>query len=1311
MLPKILLIIVSLFMLNSVMAYSGDGSVNNPFQIKNWTDLNNTRNTFTYIYQEDANVSYINSSEYFLYANYTKPTGASQIYTLWKMKVYGVIYNAACTPDEYIYNFSIPNGCWNYGDKLMFRYHWGIIQVNQFGALMYNVNAECYSGSSWEQIYYDQWTWVWGYTPDTSGNPALLTTDGNWSTGAGWNNKSQSWASDIRYSNGIGCTPLGIYEEAINWSISPNFILMNDLKSSDIDYIGLGNNWTPLNTLTKFDGNNHIIYDLIISSGSNIGLFGTTNDISNLGLLNCSITGSQGIGSIGSANIGIINNSFANCTLAATNDPNGREVGGLVAYNYGTISNSWTSGNIGVDSYYSGGLVAKNYGNIFNCYSSSSISGGSAGNFDAMGGLVGLNNGVINTSYATGRVFSSAGWRADGGLVGRNYGEIINSYSTGSTLLTSQNGALVGWFSDGTIINSYSLFRHGTFVADTPAWNTSAITSSYYPNETISSYGGIGKTLDQMTLLSTFVNWSIDLTPINFNNNFYPYLGFSVGLKNFIWYIWDGTLQKGNFMINSFSNGLTTETFNFNELAFNYVDSNNITHYYTPVNFTRYLNISKYSHITGASINFSGFYYPRQDSPQESSSSYSTINISGNEWNDNNFSTYSPTSAIPTGDVGWIYVNYTKPIDMLDMPSSDDALIYSFWFIYTNTSEINPMFIDNTKIKYYPDKVVLAIKLNSSSDSKVYFYIHNGTSWNLFDSVSNNGQSSHNSNRIYEERMVWTQPIYPRNLTLEIGTPDGVNEWEYKDKLYKTNVRSPDLKFAINNYLSNCSTNVCFVPFLFTNQGYGHLRYSAIQVNYDSIPKVELVTPNDETSTLPTSNFICNSTDKTNLKNTTINIWNSTDLYFSETKNISSLNNLTTFSITFSTTGQYTWNCLTTNNNSYSNSQETNNTVNVDVEFITQDSPINNKWLNNNNLIINCTAVGINLDSAFLFGNFTGVWGLNQTINNIVSGVTNQFQLNLTDGSYLWACAKNKTSNSSIVFSPYNYTLNIDTVLPNMNNMTIITTPNSNQIWVLTNITDNNLDSCRYSIGTGTQTSFICNEQLLITAPGFGTFTLYTYGRDKAGNENTQGLFFTTSLTTGSVISGGSSSSSLATADWSMTTESNDKVYLLQMSSGSSREKILLFNNNGNSIRNIKLRCAFVSGSYDMCQNIIYESDIKLPVLKGSSTLSTFTVDVTNEIPNGNYVVDLIALDDLGNEDIISINIQVSAFGVIADTFVKLTSSKDIAGVQVPYIIIFTAMIIPTGFGSYTLTKKRRFSIGISLGVAFIISFIILSYI
>jgi hypothetical protein len=169
-----------------------------------------------------------------------------------------------------------------------------------------------------------------------------------------------------------------------------------------------------------FDGHGHTILHLAINGGDYLGLFGamaSEAEIKNLGLEAANIIGA------------------------------GRNIGGLVGWNSGSIATSYSTGSVSGNSLV-GGLVGANGGNISASCSSGSVSGTGT----SVGGLAGSSSGRVTNSYSTGWV---SGDLSVGGLVGSNSGSITASCSSGSVSGTTCVGGLVGW-NRGPVTYSYS---------------------------------------------------------------------------------------------------------------------------------------------------------------------------------------------------------------------------------------------------------------------------------------------------------------------------------------------------------------------------------------------------------------------------------------------------------------------------------------------------------------------------------------------------------------------------------------------------------------------------------------------------------------------------------------------------------------------------------------------------------------------------------------------------------------------------------------------------------------------------------------
>ncbi|MEN6386474.1 MAG: GLUG motif-containing protein [Phycisphaerales bacterium] len=167
-------------------------------------------------------------------------------------------------------------------------------------------------------------------------------------------------------------------------------------------------------------------------------------------------TNSDYIGGLVGSNSGTINNCYAMYTVNGS-----RFVGGLAGHNYlGSIINCYSRGNTN-GSAYVGGVSGCNYsGNISNCYSTGTVNSTPSGTPTTcyVGGLSGYNYGDISNCYSSCMVsFVGSNLSYTGGLVGFNIsgGNISKCYSTGTiTSSTSSIGGLTA-SNSGTIVNCF----------------------------------------------------------------------------------------------------------------------------------------------------------------------------------------------------------------------------------------------------------------------------------------------------------------------------------------------------------------------------------------------------------------------------------------------------------------------------------------------------------------------------------------------------------------------------------------------------------------------------------------------------------------------------------------------------------------------------------------------------------------------------------------------------------------------------------------------------------------------------------------
>ncbi len=277
------------------------------------------------------------------------------------------------------------------------------------------------------------------------------------------------------------------------------FIQTADIDASSTSSLNNGHGLSPIGNETinftgTYDGQEYIIDGLFMDyrsnndNSDNIGLFGyaSGSEISNLGLTNADVTGSD-------------------------------RTGGLAGYCSDTsISNCYITGEIS-GNYYTGGLVgySNNSSSITQCYCySGSVSGWTTG------GLVGKNNNASTISYS----YSTLGTISSGlnaGFVGVNStgSSITSCYTSGAGIYPSDGaGFVVTNENNSSIDNCYNTkVTNGENVAGFALSNTSGSTiTNCYTAGSVEGYGDISSFVEytSSTLISNCF-WNGDLTWTN----------------------------------------------------------------------------------------------------------------------------------------------------------------------------------------------------------------------------------------------------------------------------------------------------------------------------------------------------------------------------------------------------------------------------------------------------------------------------------------------------------------------------------------------------------------------------------------------------------------------------------------------------------------------------------------------------------------------------------------------------------------------------------------------------------------------------
>ncbi len=241
-----------------------------------------------------------------------------------------------------------------------------------------------------------------------------------------------------------------------NITVNKNVIL-NNLLNTDDTVIQSFRTWTPIgNNENKycgdFDGQNFTVSGLYFNDNTTgyIALFGcldSSGTVQNVGVINSYLSGDNYIGGVIGYNYGTVTNCYTNNIVSGTS-----KVGGLVGCNAKTVKNCYNTGAL--SGGYVGGVVGDNTadGTVNNCHNTGVITG----NTGYTGGVVGNNSGGLIDCYNTGAVttgFSSY----TGGVAGNNSGNVRNCYNLGSVNGSSSVGGVVGYNNQGNVLNCYNL--------------------------------------------------------------------------------------------------------------------------------------------------------------------------------------------------------------------------------------------------------------------------------------------------------------------------------------------------------------------------------------------------------------------------------------------------------------------------------------------------------------------------------------------------------------------------------------------------------------------------------------------------------------------------------------------------------------------------------------------------------------------------------------------------------------------------------------------------------------------------------------
>ncbi len=197
---------------------------------------------------------------------------------------------------------------------------------------------------------------------------------------------------------------------------------------------------------------------------------------------------------------------------------------------------------------------------------------------------------------------------------------------------------------------------------------------------------------------------------------------------------------------------------------------------------------------------------------------------------------------------------------------------------------------------------------------------------------------------------------------------------------------------------------------------------------------------------------------------------------------------------------------------------------------ITLLSPINTYLNYDENIEFIYTATDTDLDYCELWGDFSGIWELNQTDVEVISGVQDSFKLNLTDSIYKWniRCVDQQLHSA---FNG-NKTFYIDTINPDLTLIEPTGAKSSRSVSASWEVSDASPVLCVYNVYQGASLG-VANSSVDCSG-GSASFGVSTdadyvfnfYVNDSAGNMVSDSLSFSVSTSSPVIVNTGGGGSS-----------------------------------------------------------------------------------------------------------------------------------------------------------------------------------------
>lgn len=301
--------------------------------------------------------------------------------------------------------------------------------------------------------------------------------------------------------------------------------------------------------------------------------------------------------------------------------------------------------------------------------------------------------------------------------------------------------------------------------------------------------------------------------------------------------------------------------------------------------------------------------------------------------------------------------------------------------------------------------------------------------------------------------------------------------------------------------------------------------------------------------------------------------------------------------------------------------------VAVGAPTIMVHSPIDVYFSSGENIQFNYTPTDIDLDYCELFGDFEGEFKLNQTDNSPTSGEVNNFDLDLSDGIYLWniRCIDNQL-NSAV---NGNKTFYVDSANPVISVSEPTGTKATRTVSASWSVSDSSPVSCIYSVYQGaslevSNTSVNCSDNLVsFDVSTDADFIFNFYVNDSAGNSNSANSSFSVdtsvpaSTPSGGGSGGGGGGGIINTnVTVKLTLQTSDLGNIIAYE-GDKKTLSLSIKNIGSRFFN---KCRLV-GKGEI-ESWIYSTQIE-GIAPGQNVDFIFDLNIPDEIESGDYKGDL----------------------------------------------------------------------------------------